>query len=138
MFKNKPIPHDGPVDTLIGPNTVIHGDLHFSGGLYIEGRIIGKVIAEDGQQATLTLAEPGSIEGEIHAPVVVINGQLNGDVHAGERVELASKARVHGNVHYKVVEMSAGSVLTGRLLHVDSVSAALPERETSIRSIGVG
>jgi cytoskeletal protein CcmA (bactofilin family) len=123
MFKNKPHLREGQVDTLIGPQVVIHGDLQFSGGLYIEGRVIGRVIAEEGQKATLTLAEQGSIEGEVHAPVVVINGRLDGDVHAAERVELASKARVRGNVHYQVVEMAAGAVVTGRLLHADSANA---------------
>ena len=121
MFKNKPAQLDGHVDTLIGPQVVIRGDLEFSGGLFIEGRIIGKVIALDGEKAMLTLAESGVIEGEVHAPLVAINGTLNGDVHAAERVELASKARVRGNVHYKVVEMSAGATLTGRLIHADSV-----------------
>ena len=117
MFKNKPAQIDGQVDTLIGAQVVIHGDLKFSGGLYVEGRIVGKVIAEEGQRATITLAENGSIEGEVRAPVVILNGRLDGDVYASERVELAAKARVQGNVHYQVVEMLAGSVLTGRLIH---------------------
>jgi cytoskeletal protein CcmA (bactofilin family) len=117
MFKSKPMQADGQVDTLIGAQVVIHGDLHFSGGLYVEGRIVGKVIAQEGQRATITLAEQGSIEGEVRAPVVVLNGRLDGDVYASERVELAAKARVQGNVHYQVVEMLAGSVLTGRLIH---------------------
>ncbi|MET0580438.1 MAG: polymer-forming cytoskeletal protein, partial [Pseudoxanthomonas sp.] len=105
MFKNKPIHHDGhAIDTLIGPQVTIHGDLVFSGGLYVEGRIHGKVIAEEGEPAVLTLAEQGRIEGEVQVPVVILNGQLQGDVYAAERVELAAKARVLGNVHYKVVE----------------------------------
>lgn len=120
-FKSKPasVP-DGQVDTLIGPQMTIRGDLQFSGGLYVEGRIVGTVVAEASKPAMLTLAENGSIEGEIRAPVVVINGRLDGDVHAEERVELASKARVLGNVHYKVVEMAAGAMLTGRLIHADA------------------
>ncbi len=119
------------VDTLIGPQVVIRGDLMFSGGLYVEGRILGKVIAEDGASATLTVAEQGSIEGEVRAPVVIINGQLTGDVHAAERVELAANARVQGNVHYQVVEMSAGAQLTGRLIHAATAgaTAALPAPE---------
>jgi cytoskeletal protein CcmA (bactofilin family) len=111
---------EGQVDTLIGPQMTIRGDLAFSGGLYVEGRIVGKVIAEDGKPAMLTLAENGSIVGEIRAPVVVLNGTLEGDVHAEERVELAPKARVKGNVHYKVVEMAAGALLTGRLIHAEA------------------
>ncbi|KAB7771028.1 bactofilin family protein [Xanthomonas maliensis] len=123
------------VDTLIGPQVVIRGDLLFSGGLYVEGRILGKVFAEDGASATLTIAEQGSIEGEVRAPVVVINGQLTGDVHAAERVELAANARVQGNVHYQVVEMSAGAQLTGRLIHAAAaVTAALPAPDASAAS----
>jgi len=125
MFGNKSNRGDQTVvDTLIGAQVVIRGDLVFSGGLYIEGRIQGKVIAEDGAPAMVTLAEQGSIEGEVRAPVVIINGQLTGDVHAAERVELAPKARVQGNVHYQVVEMSAGAQLTGRLIHAGHVAAA--------------
>lgn len=126
MFKNKSIHHDGQaIDTLIGPQVTLHGDLVFSGGLYVEGRIHGKVIAEEGAPAVLTLAEQGRIEGEIQVPVVIINGELQGDVYASERVELAAQARVLGNVHYKVVEMRAGATLTGRLIHVDAEADAV-------------
>jgi cytoskeletal protein CcmA (bactofilin family) len=124
MFGNKTNRGDQTVvDTLIGPQVVIRGDLIFSGGLYIEGAIHGKVIAEDGSPAMVTLAEQGRIEGEVRAPVVIINGTLHGDVHADERVELAPKARVQGNVHYQVVEMSAGAQLTGRLIHATATAA---------------
>lgn len=135
MFKTNTKPtqiREGQVDTMIGPQVVIRGDLIFSGGLYIEGRVIGKLVAQDGQPASLTLAENGSIEGEVRAPVVVINGELNGDVYSSERIELAAKARVQGNVHYKVVEMTAGSMLTGRLIHAESPAAALPAPEAMI------
>lgn len=121
MFKNKTTYHDGQaIDTLIGAHVTLHGNLVFSGGLYVEGRIHGKVIAEEGSKAVLTLAEHGHIEGEVHVPVVVIHGELHGDVHASERVELAARARVLGNVHYRVVEMRAGATLTGRLIHADA------------------
>ncbi|MBD9437197.1 polymer-forming cytoskeletal protein [Pseudoxanthomonas sp. PXM03] len=130
MFKTKPIrPDVGAIDTLIGPQVTIRGDVVFSGGLYVEGHIQGKVIAEAGERAVLTLAEQGSIEGEVQVPVVVINGRMTGDVHAFDRIELAAKARVQGNLHYKVVEMSAGAQLTGRLVHADAVPAGSPSHD---------
>jgi cytoskeletal protein CcmA (bactofilin family) len=116
----------GQVDTLIGPQVVIRGDFHFAGGLYVEGRIIGKVIASNGEAAQVTIAETGVIEGEVRAPNVVINGQLVGDAY-GEQVEMHPKARVNGNVHYKVIEMIAGSTLTGRLVHAEDVAVAAPD-----------
>ena len=117
------------VETLIGPRVTIRGDVHFSGGLYVEGRIIGKVIAEEGAPAVLTVAQKGQIEGEVHVPVVAIGGQLTGDVHASERVELGSQARVLGNIHYRIVEMAAGATLTGRLIHAEATVAQLVPAE---------
>mgnify|MGYP000579540617 CR=1 FL=1 len=67
------------------------------------------------------VAGPANLEGK------VCSGRLRqrpGDVLAHERIELAGKARVQGNLHYKVVEMSAGAQLTGRLVHADAVPAA--------------
>lgn len=108
----------GAVDTLIGSRVIIRGDIHFSGGLYIEGRIEGSVIADEADpNALVTLAEQGSIEGELRAPHVVISGQLHGDIYSSQRIELAAPARVEGNVHYNTVEMASGSTLTGRLIH---------------------
>ncbi|MGO4552384.1 polymer-forming cytoskeletal protein [Lysobacter sp. 2RAF19] len=131
MFKSsqaKPSARDGQaVDTLIGPQVVVRGDIEFSGGLYVEGRIIGRVTATEGAQAVLMLSEHGCIQGEVRAPVVMIDGRMEGDVHASERIELAAKARVQGNVHYRVVEMHAGAQLTGLLVHADTTTAAVPE-----------
>lgn len=118
------------VETLIGPHAVIRGDISFSGGLYVEGTIHGKVSADDGSAAVITIAENGHIEGEVRAPVVVISGRMTGDVHASERIELAAHARVNGSIHYKVVEMAAGAMITGRLIHADAPLAQLTGPES--------
>ena len=132
MFKNtaKPSRDGQAVDTLIGPQVTIRGDLEFSGGLYVEGRIVGRVTATEGERAVLVLGEQGSIEGEVRAPIVMIDGRLDGDVHASDRVELAAKARVTGNVNYRTVEMHAGAQLTGRLVHADAASATVLDGPT--------
>ena len=105
------------VDALIGPQVVIRGDLEFAGGLYVEGKVVGKLVASEGAKAMLTIAENGVVEGQVVASTVVISGRMDGDVHASERVELTATARVNGNIHYQVVEMAAGAQLTGRLIH---------------------
>ncbi|MEN5207018.1 polymer-forming cytoskeletal protein [Stenotrophomonas terrae] len=136
MFKSKS-KHDGDmaVDALIGSQVEIRGDVVFSGSLYVEGRIIGKVVAEEDAKAMLTLAEHGRIEGEVRAAVVVLSGSMEGDVHASERIELTPSARVTGNVHYTVVEMSAGAQLNGRLLHTAAMAALpAPDAKTTEKS----
>jgi cytoskeletal protein CcmA (bactofilin family) len=121
------------VETLIGKRVKITGDVHFAGGLYVEGSITGAVVADQNSSDTvLTVAEDGRIEGEVHAPNIVINGELSGDVHASERVELGPNAKVQGNVHYKIVEMAAGAMLTGRLICTE----AEPKRLTGPEETG--
>ena len=105
------------VETIIGQHVLVHGDLSFSGGLYIEGRIIGKVVAEPGVEALLTLAQGGSIEGEIHVRKAVISGRLTGDIHSDERIELTETAHIQGNIHYKLIEITAGATVSGQLIH---------------------
>jgi len=117
------------VDALIGPLVTIRGDVIFSGSLYVDGRIEGNVIAEEGAaNAVLTLSEQGHIEGEVRASVVILSGRLEGDVHASERIKLEATSRVSGNIHYQVVEMNAGAQLNGRLIHSGNM-AALPAPE---------
>jgi cytoskeletal protein CcmA (bactofilin family) len=132
MFGDKKSSRNGnhAVETLVGPRAVIRGDVTFTGGLFVEGAIHGKVQAEDGSAAVITIADTGHVEGEVFAPVVVINGRMTGDVHAGERIELAANARVNGNIYYKVVEMAAGAMITGRLIHADAPLAQLTGPES--------
>ena len=115
--QNKKPKQTAHIDSLIGQNTEIHGDVIFSGGLHVDGTIKGSVIAEKGDDSVLTLSERGIIEGEVKVPNVVVNGSVIGDVHATGHVELAAQARVHGNVYYSLIEMAMGSEVNGKLMH---------------------
>jgi len=105
------------IDTLVGQHTEIQGDIRFSGGLHVDGTIKGNVIAETDGSSMLSLSECGTVEGEVNVPYVVLNGVVIGDVHVSEHVELASKARITGNVYYNLIEMSIGAELNGKLVH---------------------
>lgn len=122
------------VETLIGARMKIRGDLEFSGGLYIEGTVHGNIRAVSGEDATLTIADNGLVEGEIEAPVVVVCGQLRGNVYAGERIELGDSARVEGDIHYAVVEMAAGAMITGRLVHGQKAPRQLTGPESKAKT----
>lgn len=105
------------IDSLIGQNSEIHGDVRFSGGLHVDGTIRGNVLSEEGSGSVLTLSERGLIEGEVKVPNVVLNGTIVGDVHALEHIELAARARVNGNVYYNLIEMAMGAEVNGNLVH---------------------
>lgn len=105
------------VDTLVGPRVVLRGDLVFAGGLHVDGTVVGTISAEPGAEALLVVSDRGRVEGEVRVPHVVIDGSIKGDIHAPGKVELAARARVEGNIHYRLLEMAAGAEVNGRLVH---------------------
>ena len=107
------------IDSLIGTGTKIEGDITFSGGLRVDGHVRGSVLAADGKSSTLVLSEQAQIEGEIRVSHVVINGTVNGPIHAAEYLELQAKANVSGDVYYKTLEIQLGAVVQGRLIYED-------------------
>ncbi|HHL45960.1 MAG TPA: polymer-forming cytoskeletal protein [Gammaproteobacteria bacterium] len=105
------------MDTLIGEHTKIEGNVIFNGGLHIDGHVQGNVMTKPAADSVLSLSEVGVIEGEVHVANVVVNGTITGDVHALQKIELGPKARVTGNVYYKLIEMAMGAEVNGNLVH---------------------
>lgn len=118
MFGQRKKVRTARIDSLIGRNTEVHGNVHFVGGLHVDGRVRGNVEAEADTESVLTLSEHGTIEGEVNVPNIVLNGVVLGDVHSGEHIELASNARVTGNVYYSLIEMAMGAEVNGNLVRV--------------------
>jgi cytoskeletal protein CcmA (bactofilin family) len=116
MFKRK-ASKDIQIDTLIGAQTRIHGDVEFAGGLHLDGRINGDVKGALEGHAILSVSESGCIEGSVFAASVLVNGTVHGDIDATDRVELGAKARVLGSVHYSVIETAVGAQIYGKLNH---------------------
>lgn len=104
--------------TLISVKAEINGDIRVSGGLHVDGRIKGNILADPDSSAAVRISDKGMVEGEIRAPNIVINGEVKGDVYSSDHVELAKKAVVTGDVHYVMMEMVMGAKVNGKLLHV--------------------
>ena len=119
MFGGKKNKQVTQIDSLIGQDTVIHGDVKFTGGMHIDGKVIGNITVDEDNTSILAISEQGSVEGEIRVPNIVINGQVTGDVYASERIELALNARINGNVYYNLIEMVIGAAVNGSLVHVE-------------------
>ena len=114
------------IDSMIGPNTEVNGDLRFSGALLVQGKIKGNVTAQDDGHSAIQLTENGTIEGEVRGPYVVLDGIVIGDVFGSEHVELSSKARVTGNVYYNLMEMAIGAEVNGKLVHSPNMQDVAP------------
>jgi cytoskeletal protein CcmA (bactofilin family) len=128
MFKRKKQATTGPtrIDTLVGAGTRIIGDVHFSGGLHVDGHVKGNVDAPPASSSTLSVSDAGVIEGSVAVPNVVLNGVVKGDIMANGRVELGTNARVSGNVYYGLIEMAMGAAINGKLIHEPRKGEVIP------------
>ena len=108
--------NQAPIGTLVGSDTRIQGDIEFTGGCHVDGYVQGNVRAAS-EGGVLSVSERGCVEGSVVAPHVQLNGTIKGDVRATERIVLGPKARVIGNVQYKLIEMSIGAEVNGKLIH---------------------
>jgi cytoskeletal protein CcmA (bactofilin family) len=109
--------------TLVSRDTVVVGEIHFSGNLDVEGVVKGSIVALPDTEAWVRVVHGGRVEGDIRVPSIVINGSVEGNVHSAKHLELATKGVVHGDVFYTLLEMAAGSEVNGALRHITDPDA---------------
>lgn len=103
--------------TLVGANSRVEGDIHFSGHCHVDGLVNGSINADNDSRSLLTIVGDGKVEGGVNVPFVELNGIVRGDVVASQRVKLGASARVIGNVYYNLIEMAIGAEINGKLVH---------------------
>lgn len=111
--------------TLISRATKVIGDLYFTGELQLEGKVTGNIIAEDEKDAKVVIADTGVVEGEIRAPIVIVNGKVQGNIYSSKHLELAAKGNVTGTVHYHSIEMVKGAQVNGSMINKQQESASV-------------
>lgn len=121
MFNKKAKLSFPPYSTVIGKDANFHGELRFSGGVHVDGKFIGDIIADTdsaSNQSAISISATGFIQGNIVAPQVVIDGTVAGDVRSSQRVVLASSARIHGTLYYGTLSMDDGAEIHGRMVRL--------------------
>ena len=111
--------------TLISRATKVVGDLYFTGELQLEGKVTGNIIAEDEKDAKVVVADTGVVEGEIRAPIVIVNGKVQGNIHSTKHLELAAKGNVTGTLHYHSIEMVKGAQVSGSMINSQQEPASV-------------
>ena len=123
---------DRGVETIVGANTEINGDVNFDGWCHVDGTVNGNVTADPDSQSQLSISEDANVDGGVTVPNVRLNGIVRGDVFASQRVELGPTARVIGNVYYNLIEMAIGAEINGKLVHQPEGQVALLEQTARI------
>lgn len=101
---------DGVVSGFIGGSTVVSGDAEFKGMLRIDGHFTGRVRSEKG---ALIVSAGGVVEANIQVASARINGTVNGDITATERIEFGRSARVRGNIQTPALVIEEGAIFEG-------------------------
>ena len=101
---------EGRLSGFIGSGTVLTGETAFQAMLRVDGHLTGSVSSEDG---TLIVGSTGRVDANIVVSAAMINGTVNGDVIASERLELGRTARVVGNIQAPRLIIEDGAILEG-------------------------
>ncbi|SOD41822.1 bactofilin family protein [Nitrosovibrio sp. Nv4] len=107
------------IDSLIGTDTEIRGDINFQGGLRIDGRVTGNITASGDRSSTLIMSKEAFVQGQIEVSYAIINGTVVGPIHSYEYLELQAEAKVSGAVSYKNMATHIGATVNGVCRHLD-------------------
>ena len=99
------------ISTLLGVGTSIEGALVFNDTIRLDGKVTGKIFSEKG---TLIVGERAIIEAEIQVGTAVINGTVNGQIQATERIDVHAPAKITGDIQAPVVSIETGVGFNGR------------------------
>lgn len=101
---------EGRLSGFVGYGTTLTGETNFQAMLRVDGHLTGRVLSETG---TLIIGSTGRVDANVVVAAAVINGIVNGDIIATERLELGRTAHVVGNIQSPRLVMEDGALLEG-------------------------
>lgn len=117
------------ISSLIGEGVTLRGDLEFSGGIRVDGKIEGDLISRSGPEPSFLLLGPeGVVEGDVTVENAVINGKVTGNLTVSDSLTLLQNAVVSGKIHYGKFNMEQGATIHGL---VSKIGASTESKEAS-------
>ncbi len=101
---------DGDQMSVIGPTLVIKGELEAGENLLVQGRIEGTITHN---AESLIIGERGTVQANIKARNVVIEGTVEGDIYGSESVSIRETAKVKGNIFTPRISITEGAHFKG-------------------------
>ena len=100
---------DAEINTLLGRGSAFDGKLTFEGTVRIDGRLNGEIFSED----VLVIGEGAEVKAKIEVGIVIVEGNVEGNIRATKAVELHAPARVRGNIETPSLFIDKGVVFEG-------------------------
>ena len=121
-METRKVPDAAGEMTLIGKSVVIKGEISCSEDLYIDGQVEGTI---DPKGNRLTIGPNGRVKANVNACTVVVQGKLEGDIIASDRVDLRQSAIVMGNIATQRISIDEGAYLKVSI----NIQKDLPKKE---------
>jgi len=118
---------DGTMSGFVGGGTVLSGQANFKRMLRVDGHLTGRITSENG---TLIVSSGGRVDADINVAAAKINGVVNGDIVARERLELGRTAQVNGDIRTPVLVIEEGAVFEGNCRM--KAAEAAPEKQEKL------
>lgn len=117
---------EGRLSGYVGSGTVLTGETNFQAMLRVDGHLTGKITSETG---TLIIGTSGQVDANIAVAAAVVNGTVNGDIVASEKLQLGRTARIVGNIQSPRLVLEDGAILEGNCTMLKARETA--EKRTS-------
>ena len=125
MQEKKRALDENAVATIVGPGTVITGEIVSKGTVHIEGSVKGRVECED----TIVIQESGQVQADLIAGQIIISGSVEGNTSAHERLEITNQGKVVGNITAPRISIADGVIFEGQCTMKPVGQAQPPQRE---------
>ena len=109
---------------IIAVGSRLEGKIVFENISRVHGTLVGQIEAKDG--STLILGESGMIEGTVHADTLMIDGFIQGNIHARTKVTISGTGRVLGNIKTPSLTIGFGAFFEGECLMEKLVAPSAP------------
>jgi len=99
----------GEINTLLGKGSTFEGKLFFEGTVRIDGKLTGEIFSDD----VLVVGEGADVKAKIEVGVLIVEGNVEGNVRASRAIELHAPARVRGNLETPSLFIDKGVIFEG-------------------------
>lgn len=113
------------LESLVGRDTLVRGDIAFAGALIVEGRVAGSVRGQEPADL-LIVAAHGVVEGPVEVGTARIDGRVDGPVHAAREVLVGARGHVTGAVRAPRVLRAPGGRIDGPVFQPDPADRSGP------------
>ncbi len=100
----------GEINTLLGRGSEFEGKLTFEGTVRIDGKLTGEIFSDD----VLVIGEGAQVSAEIDVGVIIVEGNVTGNIRAKRAVELHAPARMRGNIETPSLFIDKGVIFEGQ------------------------